>query len=530
MVQIRKIVVFTGDLNYAVRKCIMLIDSQLADVSWLILIHAPQRSLARTLRAQWRNLRRDGWRRILDVAHTLRERMRSATSVPVPPGAPGAEYAMERLVELSNFQICSYKSINSAGAARAVASFGPDVGLSLAAPILKRRVFEIPVLGTLNLHKGKVPEYRGMPPAFWELWNGEASVGCTVHWVDARLDAGAVALSSEIACEKYSTPKGLQLRLDELGNKLIREALVKINQGVMLHEPQRAGGATYRKPTLKQIAQLDRRLDAMCKPNGGAATRALKNLAKKAAFASGTPVSKYFATPRVTVLLYHRVSDDARDNLTTGIEQFDRQMNLLRRHFEVLPLVRLLQMERLHRSGRPLVCVTFDDGYLDNYANAYPILQRNHVPAAFFVSTGLIGTDRQFPHDVRRGNRPIPMMQWDHLIEMHNAGFTIGSHTVNHIDCAATDEHVVRTELVESLNEIRSRLGVEDVAFAYPYGGKNNMTERRLALVKEVGYMACLSAYGGTNLGNVDRFNVLRRGVHWEFSDASFLWTALGLV
>ena len=96
---------------------------------------------------------------------------------------------MERLTELVNLEISTYKSINSPAASRAVTAFEPDIGLSLAAPILKKRLFAIPTLGTLNLHKGKVPEYRGMPPAFWEMRNGEASVGCTVHWVEERLDA-----------------------------------------------------------------------------------------------------------------------------------------------------------------------------------------------------------------------------------------------------------------------------------------------------------------------------------------------------
>lgn len=529
MAQIKKIVVFTGDLSYAVRKCIRAIDKQLPGTTWLILIHAPRRALGPTIRAQWRNLRRNGWRRILDIAYSLGERIHSVTSNPAPSHAPGVEYGREALLRSPNIKFSTYENINSTEAIHAARAFGPDIGLSLAAPILNRRIFNIPALGTLNLHKGRVPEYRGMPPAFWELWNGEASVGCTVHWVEARLDAGAVALSSEIACQKYSTMKGLQLRLDELGNDLMGKAVAMINEGKTLHVPQRAGGLTYRKPTLKQMSELNRRETAICKPGGAAGKRILKNLLQRAAFAARTPILKYLATPRVTVLLYHRVSDDARDNLTTGIAQFDRHMKLLRRHFEIISLGDLLQMEGFRRSSRAVVCITFDDGYLDNYTNAYPILLRNNVPAAFFVSTGLIGTDRQFPHDVRRGNQPIPMMQWEHLAEMHNAGFTIGSHTVNHVNCATADEDVVFKELADSRDEIRSRLGVEDVVLAYPYGGKGDMTEQRLALVKDVGYISCLSAYGGTNVGKIDPFNVLRRGIHWEFSDASFEWAALGL-
>ncbi|MGH9586442.1 MAG: polysaccharide deacetylase family protein [Acidobacteriaceae bacterium] len=530
MGQIKKVVVFTGDLNYAVRKGIVSVDGRLPGLSWLILLHSPHRPLRQALRAQWRNLKRDGWRRIRDIAFTLRDRIRVSSNHPLPAGAPGAEYTIEQLAARPNFQVVRYSSIHSTAAIRAVTRFRPDIGLSLAAPILKKRIFSIPVLGTLNLHKGKLPEYRGMPPAFWELWNGEISVGCTVHWVDERLDAGAVALSSAIACDKYSTMKGLQLRLDELGHELICSAISKINQGASLRTPQEAGGTTYRKPSLRQLDELNRRRRQLCNANAGRAERMLKDTVKTPAVVFGRLVLRRFVPPRITVLLYHRVSDDARDNLTTGVEQFDRQMQLLRRHFEAISLGELLKAQAIPRSRRPLVCVTFDDGYLDNYTHAFPILQRNNVPAAFFVATGLIGTHRQFPHDVRRGNKPIPMMEWAHLVEMHKAGFTIGSHTASHLNCAEAKESRVRAELAESLNEIRSRLGVDEVAFAYPYGGKNDMTKQRLGMVKEIGYVACLSAYGGTNVRSIDRFNVVRRGVHWEFSDTSFLWTALGLV
>jgi peptidoglycan/xylan/chitin deacetylase (PgdA/CDA1 family)/folate-dependent phosphoribosylglycinamide formyltransferase PurN len=528
MRKVNKIVVFTGDPNYSVRKGVMAIDKQLGGLDWLILVHSPKYSLIQTARRQWRNLKRHGWRRVPDMVSTVYARATSASPNPPSPGSPGLEYAMENFANLPNVRRLTYRNIHSKEAVREVKQFRADLGLSLAAPILRKSLFDAPTLGTLNLHKGKVPEYKGMPPAFWEMWNGESSIGCTVHWVAARLDAGAVALSSAIPCEEYSTVKGLQLRLDELGNELMREAVNRISQGEELGTAQGEGGHTYRQPTLKQVAELNRRLAAR-RPRASSGPWLLnKDLLKRLVFVARGGLHR-LVPPRVTVLLYHRVTDSARDNLTTGIEQFDRQMALLRRHFNVISPARLLQLTEVPRSDRPSVCVTFDDGYLDNYVNAFPILLKNQMDAGFFVSTGLIGTNRKFPHDVRRGNDQIPMMEWEHLVEMHQAGFMVGSHTVNHIDCAASEEELVRNELLQSMDDIRSRTGAEEVAFAYPYGGKQNMSPERLEIVKEVGYAGCLSAYGGSNVGHVDRFNVLRRGIHWEFSDDSFLCAALGL-
>src|SRR5262249_43511096 len=153
------------------------------------------------------------------------------------------------------------------------------------------------------------------------------------------------------------------------------------------------------------------------------------------------------------------------------------------------------------------VCITFDDGYLDNYEHAAPILIKHRMPAAFFVSTGMIGTERPFPHDLRRGNPAIPTMQWQHLREMRAAGFYIGSHSVSDIDCAREPESIVAGELTQSRQDLRRELGMERAIFAYPYGGKDNMTHERLELVKRAGYDGCLSAYGGVNVGKVDRFN-----------------------
>lgn len=524
------IVVFTGNPSYSVRKGIVEIDRSLPGLSWMILIHSPRKTPRRLIKSQWLNLRRNGWRWIpYQTADIWRRIFDRAASEHRSSRVPGDEFGIDALEAMHNVKVVRTSDIHGEQSLASVIAFAPDLGLSIAAPILRLPLFSIPRLGTINLHKGKVPDYRGMPAAFWELWNDEPSVGCTVHWVDEKLDTGAVVHQATVARTKFSTVRGLQLQLDEVGVVLMRDAALDILRGTSSALPQPSGGRSYRKPTLAQVGTLERRLLRMQVPGHSGPRRLLKKGLRSAGFGLWRTGLVRALSPRITVILYHRVTDEVRDNLTIGIEQFDRQMALLSEHCQLMSIEEVMSTDVVPRTERPLVAVTFDDGYLDNYENAVPILARHGIPAAFFVSTGIVDSDGRFPHDVERANPPIPVMNWGQLREMRDRGFTIGSHTVNHIDCAAEPEERVRAELAQSRDDLKRELGITAPLFGYPYGGMRHMTPQRLELVRQAGYAGCLSAYGGTNVGAVDRFNVLRRGVHWEFSDDAFLFECLGL-
>lgn len=522
-----RLVVFTGNLAYSVRKGIVCIDEAIPDLDWLVVVHQPARTPGILLRNQWRNLKRNGWRWVPYQIGDIWRRGVRRPATDVETHGPGSEFTERALAARPNVKIVRVDDIHGEAALRQVRAFEPELGLSLAAPILRAPLFSIPSLGTINLHKGKLPDFRGMPPAFWELWHDATRVGCTVHVVDQKLDTGPILVEDSVEREPHSTLRGLQLRLDELGCDLTRQAVAQCLARTAVPKPQPAGGRLFRKPTLAQEAALGRKLRARVS-SGAWPQRAVKDAVQSGAFALSRLPAMQLA-PRITVLLYHRISDGMRDNLTTGIEQFDRQMSLLRSHCHVLSIEEVLATQRVRPSDRPLVCVTFDDGYLDNYTNAAPILQRHGLPAAFFVSTGIVGTSGRFQHDIRRGVPPIPVMQWEHLREMRRAGFTVGSHCVSHIDCASAPEAQVRDELAHSRDDLVRELGIAKPIFAYPYGGRQHMTPARLELVKQSGYVACLSAYGGSNVGTVDPFNCLRRGINWQYSDRAFLFQCLGM-
>lgn len=529
-----RFVVFTGDPSYGVRKGIVEVAQAIPGSQWLILWHSPRKACGQLLRSQRLNLRRNGWRWIpyqtRDVLARLYRRVVPLGQGRIPNGAPGQEYSLQALLDRPQIQVKRVADIHGVDSIAALTAFGADLGLSLAAPILRAPLFMLPRLGTLNLHKGAVPEFRGMPPAFWERWHGVNEVGCTVHWVDEGLDTGAVEAATSLTVARFSSVRGLQLQLDEIGVELMNHVVQRVIRGQSVCQKQVAAvGKANRKPTLAQQANMARREEGI-DPHGSPTWRRVgKSFVQGCALRALLPLTRWRA-PRVTVLLFHRVSDEVRDNLTVGVAQFERQMALLRQYCDVLSIDEVLDLgERIPSSQRPQVSVTFDDGYLDNFTLAAPILRRHQVPAAFFVSTGIVNSVTPFPHDLRRGNGWVPVMNWDQLRTLREWGFTIGSHTVGHIDCAKETESVVRAELAQSSQALERELGVTNPLFAYPYGGRQHMTAERLEWVRDAGYRGCLSAYGGVNVRQVERYNVLRRGVHWEFSDAAFLMLALGL-
>jgi peptidoglycan/xylan/chitin deacetylase (PgdA/CDA1 family) len=161
-------------------------------------------------------------------------------------------------------------------------------------------------------------------------------------------------------------------------------------------------------------------------------------------------------------------------------EVFDRFLRCLTARADVISLPALV--ERLSRgsahSGRPTAVLTFDDGYIDNYTIAYPLLARYHCPATFFVTAGLIGAPGWLS----------PYM----LREMHKGGMIIGSHTVNHRSLPHLSPDSAVQELRESKVILEDFLGERCSTFSYPFGDFNAETKR---LVYETGYDCAVCAW-----------------------------------
>jgi peptidoglycan/xylan/chitin deacetylase (PgdA/CDA1 family) len=121
-----------------------------------------------------------------------------------------------------------------------------------------------------------------------------------------------------------------------------------------------------------------------------------KNYQGKGAF----PFIKKRRSRNCQILAYHRVNND-EDVFFPGIpiKRFEQQMRFLREHFTICPLKELVQRMKDDDLPENAIAVTFDDGYRDNYLNAFPLLKCFSVSATIFLATGAIGSKRPLWHD-----------------------------------------------------------------------------------------------------------------------------------
>lgn len=111
--------------------------------------------------------------------------------------------------------------------------------------IIPRAVFEMPRLGTINLHPSLLPRYRGAAPVEWALINGETTTGVTVQMINERLDAGDIVLQEKIAIPLDSTAGDLYAAILPIGTRLLLHAIELLAAGNARVSPQDEAAATY---------------------------------------------------------------------------------------------------------------------------------------------------------------------------------------------------------------------------------------------------------------------------------------------
>lgn len=221
----------------------------------------------------------------------------------------------------------------------------------------------------------------------------------------------------------------------------------------------------------------------------------------------------HFKPKEANVITFHSVNPNISQKSSVIYirpEDFEELIIIFKNQYNVISLTKLVEKitQKDELDPRTIV-ITFDDGYLDNYEYAAPILKKYNLPACFFITSGFINTNKNYEwnHDYKN---KIFNMNWRQVKELNQEGFEIGSHTVNHVNLGQIDLKTAKNELEKSKNQIEDQLGKEVNLFAYPFGGKNNINEKVRDIVKNVGYKCCCSAFGGKVTRETNPFRIER--------------------
>lgn len=208
--------------------------------------------------------------------------------------------------------------------------------------------------------------------------------------------------------------------------------------------------------------------------------------------------------------MYHNVEySKERQSNWVSPERFQQHLGFLRKnHFNVITLKEFVDAKRNGRSlpARTTV-LTFDDGYENNYTNAFPLLKQYGYPATIFMVSDFIG---------KEGFLSLAQIQ-----EMMQYGITFQGHSLTHVylpDLALAQQ---RREVIDSKEILEKSLGVKIDYFAYPIGGYNDTIK---GLVKEAGYTAAFTTNRGTDR---DIYELKRVRLSDGDSRSWDLWTKL---
>lgn len=211
----------------------------------------------------------------------------------------------------------------------------------------------------------------------------------------------------------------------------------------------------------------------------------------------------------VPVLYYHSIEDSEANEVILSKENLKKQLTYIKDSGYTTLTMSELNDYIINNKEIPekSIVITFDDGYMDNYVNAFPILKELNMKATIFIITS--GTDDGY------------YMSKDQLKELSDYGIDIESHTKNHshLDTLSYEEQL--KELKESKSTLESITGKEVISVAYPFGDYN---EDSIKAAKEAGYSLAFTTNKGyakrdTNPLSLNRIYVSSTNTFEDFKE-----------
>lgn len=217
---------------------------------------------------------------------------------------------------------------------------------------------------------------------------------------------------------------------------------------------------------------------------------------------------------RARVLMYHMISNKKRgakfNSLRVSPKSFERQIRYLKNSgFQSFTMSELMELNEIPKKS---VVITFDDGYEDNYTNAYPILKKYGFKATIYLVINRENNNWSIQRKAKNSTNELvdePKLQDSQILEMLKSGLIeVGSHTMNHLNFQKLTVDKTKMEIEESKKSIESKFNVKCKTFAYPFG---IYKENDYKIVKELGFTSAVTTRVGIDdLKVTNRFLISR--------------------
>lgn len=210
---------------------------------------------------------------------------------------------------------------------------------------------------------------------------------------------------------------------------------------------------------------------------------------------------------KVLVLMYHRVLKeeeiklDIHPGMYVSNHSFEKQLGYLIKKYQIISLNDFEEwISGDKKFNRPPCMITFDDGWKDNYTNAYPLLNKFNVSATIFLATKFIGQE--------------DMLTWENVKEMESSRITFASHTISHKNLDSISYKELQEELIGSRNIIDDELDKNVKWLCYPKGIYNNAVIDSA----EKYYLGAFTTHNGLVSKHDHKFTLKRVGIHDDIS------------
>lgn len=195
-------------------------------------------------------VRRRGWLAPLLIAQ--RALLRIGRGLLAPRREIRRRRTLRRLAPMVHF----VADLHAPPVLAAIAALRPELGAVYGGPILRPALFDIPGQGTIGIHHGRLPDYRGKKTTFWAIHNGEPTVGVAIQRIGTGLDRGDVLRDAELAVGRKPLPI-VSRDLERIGLDLYVKAVLSVQRGTAVFRPQPQSGARlYRDPRGRDILRF----------------------------------------------------------------------------------------------------------------------------------------------------------------------------------------------------------------------------------------------------------------------------------